>query len=420
MFPNSQTGLFTGLFGIFLISISISVVHVHSKTDSPDVSALNSMYSGLNSPSQLSGWKASGGDPCGDSWEGIKCSGSSVTEIKLSGLGLTGTMGYQLSSLTSVTNFDLSNNNLKGDIPYQLPPNARRIDLSKNSFTGMVPYSFSQMSDLERLNLGNNQLNGQLNDMFGQLKKLTVLHLQNNQFSGPINILASLPLSDLNVKNNKFTGWIPQELEDIDNLETGGNSWSDGPAPPPPPGTPPISKSESESKGGKTSTSGVTVAGIVIGILVVLAALIVLLARKSKAPSSHYLEDERFSQSRSFTPLASQELSNDAHDGVRRDFRDLQSFDSSSSLGNKSLQRSSSIGIKPPPPLPSAKSFGDNEFANRPNVKRSISFHAVVYSLPDLQAATGNFATGRLLGEGSIGRVYRAKYANGKVIISCY
>ncbi|KAK6915229.1 Leucine-rich repeat-containing N-terminal, plant-type [Dillenia turbinata] len=441
MFPNSQTGLSTGLFGIFLISISILVIHVHSKTNSPDVSALNSLYSSLNSPSQLSGWKSSGGDPCGDSWEGIKCSGSSVTEIKLSGLGLTGTMGYQLSSLTSVTNFDLSNNNLKGDIPYQLPPNAHRIDLSKNSFSGMVPYSISQMSDLERLNLGNNQLNNQLNDMFGQLKKLTVLdlsynsfsgnlpqsfkslsslkklHLQNNQFSGPIDVLASLPLNDLNVKNNKFTGWIPQELEDIDNLETGGNSWSDGPAPPPPPGTPPISKSEGKSKGEKkSSTSGVAVAGIGIGILVVLAALVALLARKSKTPSSHYLEDERFSQSRTFTPLASQELSNDRRDDVRMDFRDLRSFDSSSSLDIKSLQKSPSIGMKPPPPPPCSKSFSDNEFANRPNVKRSVSFHAVAYSLADLQAATGNFATGRLLGEGSVGRVYRAKYADGKVL----
>ena len=109
------------------------------------------MYTSLNSPSKLTGWKSSGGDPCGDSWFGIKCKGSSVTEMyfyiflvsadycinlylpnvenllfihntkcaeisessllcaktiyrNLSDLGLTGSMGYQLSSLTSVTN----------------------------------------------------------------------------------------------------------------------------------------------------------------------------------------------------------------------------------------------------------------------------------------------------------------------------
>lgn len=45
------------------------------------VSALNVMYISLNSPSQLTGWMSSGGDPCGESWKGIKCSGSSVTEM---------------------------------------------------------------------------------------------------------------------------------------------------------------------------------------------------------------------------------------------------------------------------------------------------------------------------------------------------
>ncbi|PKU59867.1 Protein STRUBBELIG-RECEPTOR FAMILY 4 [Dendrobium catenatum] len=90
----------------------------------------------------------------------------------LSGLGLTGTLGYQLSSLASVTYFDLSRNNLHGDIPYQLPPSAVHINLAGNTFTGRVPYSISEMSDLETLILANNQLSGQASDMFGKLRKL--------------------------------------------------------------------------------------------------------------------------------------------------------------------------------------------------------------------------------------------------------
>lgn len=47
------------------------------------VAALNVMFNSMNKPSQLSGWKSSGGDPCGDDdeWSGIECSGSSVTEM---------------------------------------------------------------------------------------------------------------------------------------------------------------------------------------------------------------------------------------------------------------------------------------------------------------------------------------------------
>ncbi|KAF8400122.1 hypothetical protein HHK36_013418 [Tetracentron sinense] len=571
------------------------------------VSALTVMYSSLNSPSQLTGWKSSGGDPCGQSWKGIKCSGSSVTEINLSGLGLTGSMGYQLSSLTSYS--DLSKNNLKGDIPYQLPPNALHINLAGNGFTGGIPYSISQMTDLKDLNLARNQLNGQLSDMFGQLPKLTefesmlgpkevgptivcikesieavsvldpslsgptglmgvgaqnlkgqfsplskevlagpgrgmswgtsilnasvdvefdpfnmyplilqtsnlipkgsarlnklelepdhgivvglaisdrrdispsssevswsensegrkvitpqvlgrgsffteifaafmdsdlsfngfsgklpqsfgslssltTLHLQNNQFTGPIDVLANLPLDDLNVENNQFSGWIPNDLKDINSIQTGGNSWSSGPAPNQQNSS---HGSRHSSKGGKetkkSGLSGAAIAGIVISVLVALVIIIALFSRKSSS-TSHYLDEEKLSQRRPFTPLVSHELSNDIRSDICKDFKDailateLKSLESSSSITVKALQTSPSIGLKPPP-SDRINSFNDTEFANRLNVKRSTSIHATAYSLADLQSATGNFATGRLLGEGSIGRVYRAKYADGKVL----
>lgn len=88
-----------------------------------------------------------------------------------------------------------------------------------------------------------------------------------------------------------------------------------------------------------------------------------------------------------------------------------ESFDS---INIKTLQKSPSIGYKPPP-SDFTQSLNDNEFASRLNSKRSTSIHAVPYSLADLQTATSNFATGRLIGEGSIGRVYKAKYPDGKV-----
>ncbi|KAA8541512.1 hypothetical protein F0562_022664 [Nyssa sinensis] len=436
------SGLWIVLFVVVLTLTSTitTITLVHSKTNAPEVSALNIMYSSLNSPSKLDGWKSSGGDPCGDSWKGITCSGSSVTEIDLSDFGLSGSMGYQLSGLTSVTYFDMSKNNLKGDIPYQLPPNALHIDLSENGFTGGVPYSICLMKGLKYLNLAHNQLNGQLSDMFGQLPKLdeldlsfntlsgnlpqsfkslsslSTLHLQNNQFTGSINALANLPLDDLNVANNQFTGWIPDELKEIKNIETGGNSWSSGPAPPPPPGQKSTRANRHSTKGAeKSGLNGVAIAGIVFGVLVALAIIIALISRRRTSPPSHFLDEERLSQRRPFTPLASQELSNDSRSEIHKDFRELKSTDSSSSIPVKGLQTSPSIGFKPPP-SDRVKSFNNNEYVNHMNVKRSSSVHVTCYSLADLQTATGNFATGRLLGEGSIGRVYRAKYADGKVL----
>ncbi|KAK9029627.1 hypothetical protein V6N11_026735 [Hibiscus sabdariffa] len=50
-------------------------------TDKLDVIALNGLFKALNTSSQLKGWMLDGGDPCGDVWTGVACSGSSVTHL---------------------------------------------------------------------------------------------------------------------------------------------------------------------------------------------------------------------------------------------------------------------------------------------------------------------------------------------------
>lgn len=45
------------------------------------VQALQVMYTSLNSPSQLTNWKSSGGDPCGESWKGVFCEESAVVSM---------------------------------------------------------------------------------------------------------------------------------------------------------------------------------------------------------------------------------------------------------------------------------------------------------------------------------------------------
>lgn len=87
---------------------------------------------------------------------------------------------------------------------------------------------------------------------------------------------------------------------------------------------------------------------------------------------------------------------------------DITSFQKSPSIGGKSGHTSGK------------HSFSDAEFVNRLHAGRSTSIRATSYPLGDLQTATANFASGRLLGQGSIGRVYRAKYADGKVPFALY
>ncbi|KAL1350271.1 hypothetical protein HN51_014384 [Arachis hypogaea] len=422
-------------------------VAVNGNTDPNDAAAIRILFQSMNSPSQL-GWQANGDDPCGQYWKGITCSNNRVTEIKLSNLKLTGTLPYGLQPLTSLTNLDLSSNNLGGGIPYQLPPNMQRLNLAYNNFTGSIPYSISDMTSLTDLNLAHNQFQQGLNVNFMKLSTLssldlsfnlltsdlpqtlsslsgiTSMYLQNNQFTGTIDVLANLPLENLNVENNNFTGWIPEQLKSI-NLKTGGNTWSSGPAPPPPPGTPPLPKSNRHHKagGGSTTTSpsdagssnnmsegskksgvgGGGIAGIVISIIVVGAIVAFFLVKRKSKKSSSDLEKQ---DNQSFAPLPSDE------------FHELKSVPPSSITEMKTFETSASINLKPPP-MDRHKSFDEDELSKKPAiVKKTVTSPANVksYSIADLQISTGSFSIDHLVGEGSFGRVYRAQFDDGKVL----
>jgi hypothetical protein len=67
---------FTGVVAMLLMATAF--LGVTADTSSDDVTALNTFYTSLNSPSQLTNWVAQNGDPCGQSWLGITCSGSRV------------------------------------------------------------------------------------------------------------------------------------------------------------------------------------------------------------------------------------------------------------------------------------------------------------------------------------------------------
>ncbi|KAK9757058.1 hypothetical protein RND81_01G137400 [Saponaria officinalis] len=418
MSPN-----FVGLCCFFLGLITI----VHSETDQKDVEALNVMFTSLNSPKKLKDWEPSGGDPCGDGWKGIDCSGSSVTEIKLSDLGLSGSLGYKLASLQSVTYLDVSHNKISGDIPYQLPPNLKHLDLSDNSFTGGVPYSISLMSSLKDLDLSHNKLSGQLSDMFSKLQKLdyldlsenklsgslpqsfgslaslSSLFLQSNQFSGQINVLGKLKLNDLNLADNQFTGWIPNELTTIKNIDIEGNSWSTG-APPSGMTSSDKIKSNHVSNG---NLSGAVIAVIVMATLLVLAIMLAIASKRRSSFSSSLIdEEENRSRHKSFNNSFG---SNRYPNGIGND------ADAGFKVDVKALQSSGPIGLKPS--LSSRlKSLKGSEPANNTTPQRKVSFVVTPFVLADLQTGTNNFAMGRLLGEGSIGRVYKAKFDDGKVL----
>ncbi|KAM3375167.1 protein STRUBBELIG-RECEPTOR FAMILY 6 isoform X1 [Capsicum galapagoense] len=430
------------MVALLLFVILLSHSFANADTDSSDASALRVMYSSLNSPGQLTKWSSSDGDPCGESWKGITCSGNRVTEIQISGLGLSGSMGYQLTSLTSLTNLDISNNNLGNQIPYQLPPNVQRLNLAGNGFTGGIPYSVSQMTSLQYLNVSHNQIQGELSEIFGSLSSLNTLdislnsmtgklpqsfksltsmkkiYLQNNQFSGNVDVLANLPLDDLNIENNQFTGEIPEKLKGI-MQKSNSNTKSSGPAPPSPPGAPPAKKSTQSHKSGGNSSpssgkdgshngekSGISsgrVAGIVISLSVVGAVAVIFIVKKRRRKSSTDIEKldvEPF-------VLQSQKV------------QDVKLSQTSSATSMDVTETPTAVTLKPPPINHHKSVSGDDLSAKLIILQkktRTTETKAVQYSIADVQMATDSFSVENLIGDGSIGSVYRAHFGNGKVL----
>uniref|UniRef100_A0A7N0TZK3 Protein kinase domain-containing protein n=1 Tax=Kalanchoe fedtschenkoi TaxID=63787 RepID=A0A7N0TZK3_KALFE len=360
-------------------------------TDQTDVQALNVMFTSMNSPSQLTKWTASSGDPCGDSWLGVKCSGSRVTEIKLPGFGLSGSLGYQLGTLTSLTYLDISHNNFGNQMPYNLPPNLQHLNLGNNGFQGTLQYSIYSMTSLKYLVASHNQLSGQLTDVFSNLSYLSTLDLSYNAFSGelPQGFSHLSSMTTLLLQNNMFTGTI-NVLANLP-LETLRP-------------THPDDEKSPSGGGGKSGIGGGGVAGIVISVLVVGAVVAFFLVKRRRSRQSS--SDEEKLDNRPFKSFNGSNT------------HEMNFIHNSTAPEVKTYEIPAAASLKPPPVEPGKPFFEDSVVAKPTVTKKARSFKINLpsYSIADLQMSTGSFNVDNLVGEGSFGRVYRAQFDDGKVM----
>ncbi|XP_070662043.1 uncharacterized protein [Malus domestica] len=151
-------------------------------------------------------------------------SGCRITGIRMSYLGLTGTIHEKVGDLTSLTYLILSNNTLHGGIPDTIGnlKNLQVLDLSRNQLNGSIPASLGRLVSLEYLYLQYNLLSQGIPPSFGSLTKLTELNLQFNMISDSIpedfGNLSSLTIMELS--ENQLSGPLPQSLGNLTTLTT--------------------------------------------------------------------------------------------------------------------------------------------------------------------------------------------------------
>ncbi|XP_059646370.1 protein STRUBBELIG-RECEPTOR FAMILY 2 [Cornus florida] len=441
------------LYLTVIVFSAILVSQASAYTNPLDVKALQGLYIALNGPPQLKEWKSVGGDPCEESWIGVSCFESSVIQIKLNGLELNGTLGFQLSDLHNLKQLDVSSNNIQGEIPYSLPLNATHINLACNNFSLYIPYSLTLMKNLRHLNLSHNSLSGPVGNVFtglqnlremdlsynnftgdlpssfGDLTNLTGLFLQNNKFTGSVAFLAGLPLSNLNIQDNNFSGVIPSQLRYVKNLWIGGNRFQVGenyPAWDFPLETmpsernissPPTTKSSAIENypprrvaGHKKKRLGPGGIAFMVGggtLVATCAALIILIriqrSRTQKLPSVEIGEGSQNSP-----PLSTARVENFyQHYSSAAPEESPQIFPISSPP--VALVASSLI----PSVCPRTEKLSRRRSFSK---KHIISLSAKFYTVAELQSATNSFSEENLLGEGSLGSVYKAEFPDGQIL----
>jgi hypothetical protein len=133
---------------------------------------------------------------------------------------------YKVSPLQSLRYCDMSNNTIQedaADLLENIPPNIEQFIASNNSIYGSLPASLNYLPKLRQFNMASNALTGELpafTESFATLQKLDVSN-QVNGFTGSIpgDVWRSLSLKMLNLAGNRLTGTVPSLVGDFTVLE---------------------------------------------------------------------------------------------------------------------------------------------------------------------------------------------------------
>ncbi len=187
------------------------------------------------------------GTPC--SWYGISCDTGSVSSIDLLGNNLVGVFSVDFSSFSNLGTFDVSDNQLTGDMATiigYLPTGVNNLFLGFNGFTGTIPAAMASFTNLVWMDVSSNQLTGDMTTIIGNLPTgLERLDMSWNDITGTISVAISsftnlwwfdvggnlltgdmatiigyLPtgMSRMYLDWNDFTGTVPPSISSFTNL----------------------------------------------------------------------------------------------------------------------------------------------------------------------------------------------------------
>ncbi|GAB4847954.1 hypothetical protein Ancab_027016 [Ancistrocladus abbreviatus] len=288
------------------------------------------------------------------------CRITTLTDLALSSNKLLGKLP-DLDDMNSLHLLDLRKNHFHCELP-RMPKGLVTALLSKNSFTGGIPGQFGELYQLQHLDLSYNSLNGTPPSGLFSLRHISYLNLASNMLSGSLSshLHCGEELGFIDISSNRLAGKLPVCFETVSDkrvVNFSGNCLSvDAPYQRQESNCSDEKMLKAQPSGREKGLSAEVILGIMI-LVIVLALVSVILFKKYRAPDKveqHMLP--------------------------------------------KTMQDNSQAGLSAEL-LASARTQG---------ATANYSF-----SFEEIKEATNNFDVSTFLGEGSIGKVYRGRLANG-------
>ncbi|CAL9111445.1 unnamed protein product [Musa textilis] len=206
---------------VFLLFVFLASLQTSSgSTDAQDAAALRSlMMQWQNTPPS---WGKTD-DPCGTPWDGVGCSNSRVTSLRLSTMDIRGTLADDIGQLGELEILDLSYNKMLGGTLTQNIGNLMELTtliLEGCSFNGNIPDELGSLGNLYFLALNSNQFVGSIPASLGKLSKLYWFDIADNKLTGPLPISTEtspgldqlVHTKHFHFNKNQLSGRIPEKL----------------------------------------------------------------------------------------------------------------------------------------------------------------------------------------------------------------
>ena len=151
-----------------------------------------------------------------------------ISNLRIIQVSFNHLTGYIPSSFYYLNNLILcymNNNLLSGTLPlFSFNNNIEVLSLHNNDLTGTIPYHYGNYNKLIYFYISDNYLTGTLPISFQKLNKLQIFIINNNMLSGKLdycfNSTNQISLRTIDISNNQFSGYIPEELYKMKKLYT--------------------------------------------------------------------------------------------------------------------------------------------------------------------------------------------------------